>query len=318
MKRRVSVALLVGAVGWPLAARAQPSKLPRIGVLVPSNPEPFFSVFKQGLSEQGYVEGKNIEFEFRSADGKAELLRALAEELVRLKVDIIVVWTGLAAIAAKQATTQIPIVMASAADPLGMGLIASLARPGGNITGMSSTAREIGPKLLEFIRALLPATRRVAVLANADDPFGNILIREVQQGGQALGITIQAIEVRAAAEYPAAFAAMKKARADAVIVQGSLTRKAAAELALKNRLPAVSFNGLFSKEGGLLSYSANQDDVFRRSAHYIDRLLKGAKPADLPVEQPTRFELIINLQTAKALGIKVPRELRIRADEVIE
>ena len=318
MKRRQSILLLGSAAVWPAAAHAQQAKLPRIGVLVPSNPEPFFSVFRQGLSEHGYVEGKNIEFEFRSADGKAELLRALAEELVRLKVDIIVVWTGLAAIAAKQATTQIPIVMASAADPMGMGLIASLARPGGNITGMSSTASELGPKLLEFIRALLPATRRVAVLANADDPFGKILVREVQQGGQALGITIQAVEVRAAAEYEAAFAAMKKARADAVIVQGSLTRKAAAELALKHRLPAVSFNGLFPKEGGLLSYSANQDDVFRRAAYYIDRILKGAKPNDLPVEQPTRYELTINLQTAKALGITVPRELRIRADEVIE
>ena len=318
MKRRQSILLLGSAAVWPAAAHAQQAKLPRIGVLVPSNPEPFFSVFRQGLSEHGYVEGKNIEFEFRSADGKAELLRALAEELVRLKVDIIVVWTGLAAIAAKQATTQIPIVMASAADPMGMGLIASLARPGGNITGMSSTASELGPKLLEFIRALLPATRRVAVLANADDPFGKILVREVQQGGQALGITIQAVEVRAAAEYEAAFAAMKKARADAVIVQGSLTRKAAAELALKNRLPAVSFNGLFPREGGLLAYAPNQNDVFRRSAYYIDRILKGAKPAELPVEQPTRYELIINLQTAKALGITVPLELRIRADELIE
>ena len=176
----------------------------------------------------------------------------------------------------------------------------------------------LGPKLLDFIRAMLPSTRRVAVLANGADPFGKILVREIERGGRGLGIAIQAIEVRAVAEYDAAFAAMKKKRADAVIVQASLTRKAAAELALKQRQPAVSFTSLFAREGGLLSYAANQNEIYRRSAYYIDRILRGAKPADLPVEQPTRFELIVNLQTAKALGITVPRELRIRADEVIE
>lgn len=318
MKRRTSIAFLSSATAWPLAARAQQPKLPRVGVLVPSNPEPFFSLFKQGLSGQGYIEGKNIQFEFRSADGKPELLPGLAQELVRLNVDIIVVWTGLAALAAQQASKTIPIVMSSAADPVGMGLVASLARPGGNVTGLSSTSDQLAPKLLEFIRALLPDARRVAVLANAADPFGKTLIREVERGGQALGIAIQAIEVRSVADYDAAFAAMKKQRAQAVIVQGSLPRKAAAELARKQRLPAVSFNGVFSKEGGLLSYSPNQNDMHQRAAHYIDRILKGAKPADLPVEQPTRFELIINLQTAKAIGVAVPRELRIRADEVIE
>ncbi len=318
MKRRTSIAFLSGATAWPLGATAQQPNMPRIGVLVPSNPEPFFSVFKQGLSEHGYVAGKNVQFEFRSADGKPELLRGLAEELVRLEVDIIVVWATPAALAAKQATARIPIVMTAAADPVGTGLVTSLARPGGNITGMSSTSNQLGPKLLEFIRALLPATRRVAVLANAADPFGKILIQEVERHGQALGITIQPLEVRAVAEYDAAFAAMKTKRADAVIVQASLTRKVAAELALKQRLPAVSFTSLFAREGGVLTYAANQNDVFRRSAYYIDRILKGAKPAELPVEQPTRYELTINLQTAKALGITVPRELRIRADEVIE
>lgn len=318
MKRRASIAWLGGAAAWPLAARAQPANLPRIGVLVPSNPEPFFSAFKQGLSEQGYVEGKNIQFEFRSADGRSELLPGLAQELVRLNVDIIVVWTGIAALAAQQASKTIPIVMSSAADPVGMGLVGSLARPGGNVTGLSSTSSQLGPKLLEFIRALLPRARRVAVLANAADGFGKTLVREVERGGQTLGIGIQALEVRSVADYDAAFAAMKKERAQAVIVQGSLPRKAAAERALKQRLPAVSFNGLFPKEGGLLSYSPNQNELHQRAAYYIDRILKGAKPADLPVEQPTRFELIINLQVARALGIAVPRELRIRADEVIE
>ncbi len=318
MKRRASIAWLGGAAAWPLAARAQAANLPRIGVLVPANPEPFFSVFREGLAAQGYVAGKNIQFEFRSADGKPELLAGLAQELVRLNVDIIVVWTGIAALAAQQASKSIPIVMSSAADPVGMGLVASLARPGGNLTGLSSTSDQLAPKLLEFIRALLPDARRVAVLASAADPFGKTLIREVERGGQALGIAIQALEVRTVADYEAAFAAMKKQRAQAVIVQGSLPRKDAAELARKQRLPAVSFNGLFPKEGGLLSYSPNQNELHQRAAHYIDRILKGAKPADLPVEQPTRFELVINLQTAKVIGVTVPRELRIRADEVIE
>jgi putative tryptophan/tyrosine transport system substrate-binding protein len=318
MRRRASIAFTGCAALLPLAAFGQQPRLPRIGVLVPANPEPFFSVFRQGLSEHGYVEGKNIQFEFRSADGKPEALPGLAQELVRIEVDIIVVWTGIAALAARQASTKIPIVMAAAADPVGMGLVASLAHPGGNITGMSSTGSQLGPKLLEFIRALLSGARRVAVLANALAPFGRTLVREVELGGRALGIAIQPIEVRTVDDYDAAFGAMKKERADAVIVQGSLPRKAAVDMALRQLLPAVSYNALFAKEGGLLSYAPNQSEVFRRSANYIDRILKGARPGDLPVEQPTQFELIINLQTAKAIGITVPRELRVRADQVIE
>jgi putative tryptophan/tyrosine transport system substrate-binding protein len=232
-------------------------------------------------------------------------------------VDIIVVWATPAAFAAKQATSQIPIVMTSTADPVGTGLIASLARPSGNITGLSGMTSELGPKLLEFMREMLPATRRVTVLANAADPFGKLLIRQVELGGRGLGIAIQAIEARGEQDYAAAFAAMKKERADAVIVQATLPRKAAAEMAIVHRIAPISWHWLFPSEGGLMAYSPNQNDLYRRTAHYIDRILKGAQPAELPVEQPTRFELVINLKTAKALGIAVPSALLVRADEVI-
>jgi ABC-type uncharacterized transport system substrate-binding protein len=319
MKRRKFITLFGGAVVvWPLVARAQVPKLPRIGVLVPANPEPFRSEFRAGLRERGYSEGQNIAFEFRSGDGKGPArLRVLADELVRLKVDIIVANATPAIIAARQATTEIPIVMAPAGDPVGTGLISSLARPGGNITGLSATSAETGAKTLELIREVKPSTRRVAVLANATDPFSIVLVELIENGGRALGIAIQPIRVRGAAEFDAAFTAMVKERADAVIVQGSMPRKPAIELALKHRLPLIGVNP-FAREGGLMSYSANRNDFYRRAAFYVDRILRGAKPADLPVEQPTRYDLIVNLKTAKALGITVPATVLARADEVIE
>jgi putative ABC transport system substrate-binding protein len=319
MRRREFITLLGGAaVVWPLAAVAQQPKLPRIGVLVPANPELFWSAFRDGLREHGYMEGRNIQFEFRSADGKPNLLRALADELVRLKVDIIVANQTPAVTAAKQATTEIPIIMAPAADPLGTGLISNLARPGGNITGLSGTTAELGAKTLELIRDMLPSARRVAVLANGADPFTKTFVHQIELGGHALGIAIQIIMVRGEEEFEAAFAAMAKERADAVIVQPSLPRKRAVELALKQRLPPISPTRFFTAEGGLMSYSANQDDLYRRAAVYIDRILKGVKPADLPVEQPTRFELVINLKTARVLGLEIPPMLLARADGVIE
>jgi putative ABC transport system substrate-binding protein len=316
--RRQFISALGGAAAWPLAAQAQQPKLARIGVLIPANPEPFSSEFRAGLREHGYIEGQNIAFEFRSADGKPNLLRELAAELVRLKVDIIVASQTPAVTAARQATTEIPIVMAPAGDPVGTGLISSLARPGGNITGLSSTTAELGAKTLELIREVLPSTRRVAVLANAADPFSRSFIELIEDGGRTLGIAIQTIRVRGVEEFDAAFAAMDKERADAVIVQPSLPRKPALDLALKHRLPAVGPTPLFPREGGLMSYSGNQNDTYRRAALYIDRILKGAKPADLPVEQPTKYELVINLKTAKALGLEVPAAVLARADEVIE
>jgi putative ABC transport system substrate-binding protein len=208
--------------------------------------------------------------------------------------------------------------MAGVADPLGTGLVASLARPGGNVTGLSGTTAELGSKILELIREMLPAARHIAVLANATDPFTKSFLDQIETGGRGLGVTIQPIMVSEAADFDAAFTAMAKERADAVIVQPSLPRKAAAELAVRYRVPPISPFRLFPLEGGLMSYSANHDDLHRRVASYVDRVLKGTRPADLPVEQPTKYDLVINLRTAKSLGINVPLFLQQRADEVIE
>jgi putative ABC transport system substrate-binding protein len=319
MRRREFIALVGGvAAARPFAARAQQRRLPRIGVLVPANSEPFWSELQSGLREHGYIAGQNIECEFRSAEGKeSERLRALADELVRLKVDIIVAHTTPAIVAARQATTEIPIVMAPAGDPIATGLISSLARPGGNLTGLSATSSVTEAKTLELIREIIPSTRRVAVLANATDPFSRVLVELIENGGRTLGIAIQTIKVQGVDEFDMAFAAMVQAQADAVIVQGSLPHKPAIDLALRHRLPLVGVNP-FAHEGGLMSYSADSNDLYRRAAFYIDRILKGAKPADLPVEQPTHFDLVINLKTAKTLGVTVPPTLIFRADEVIE
>ena len=317
MKRRTFISLVGAAVAWPVAARAQQPKLPRIGVLVVSNPEPFWTEFRVGLREYGYTEGRNIAFEFRSADGKLELLRGLADEFVRHKVDIIVALQTPAVIAARQATTEITIVML-VGDPVGLGLVSSLARPGGNITGVSAAGPDIGPKMLELIRDMLPAARRVALLANAPDPYSGVFVEQLEDSGPKLGFVVQTIKMRGGEEYDAAFSAMVRERADAAILQPSLPRKPAIELALKHRLPLVGGGIGLAQDGGLFSYSANQTERHRRMAYYIDRILKGVKPADLPVEQPTRYELVINLKTAKALGLTVPDKLLALADEFIE
>jgi putative ABC transport system substrate-binding protein len=208
--------------------------------------------------------------------------------------------------------------MAAAADPIATGLISSLARPGGNITGLSATATELYAKALELIREVLPSARRVGVLANPADPFSNPFVEQIQDAGRAMGITIQTFRVRGVEEFDAAFRAMSKEQANAVIVQGSLPRKPAIDLALKHHLLSMGATSLLAREGGLISYSVHQIEMYRRAAFYVDRILKGAKPADLPVEQPTRYELIINLKTAKSLGLDVPPTVLARADEVIE
>jgi putative tryptophan/tyrosine transport system substrate-binding protein len=275
-------------------------------------------VFRQGLRDLGYVEGQNIRFQFRSAEGQANRLPELAAELVRLKVDVIVSWFTPPTQAAKQATRQIPIVMADAGDPVGMGLVASLARPGGNVTGIAGMTAELSGKCIELIREMLPAARRVTALANATDPFSKPFLEQVQLGGEATGTTINPIKISSREEFDAAFAAMEKERPDAVIVQPSLPSKRAAELALKHRVPAVSVPRRFAEEGGLMSYSPRIADLYRKAAVYVDKILKGAQPADLPLEQPTIFELVINLKTAKALGLTVPPIFLARADELIE
>ena len=317
MRRREFIAAL-GVAAWPLAVRAQRFDSPKVGVLVTVDLEPFWSEFRAGLRERGYVEGQNIVFEFRSADGKPERLRGLADELVHLKADIIVACQTPAVVAARQATSDIPIVMAPAGDPVGTGLISSLAHPGGNITGLSATSAETGAKTLELIREIMPSTQRVGVLANAADPFSRVLAEFIENGGDALGVTVKTIRVRGVKEeIEAAFAAMVDAGANAVIVQGSLPHELAIDLALKHRLPLIGANP-FAREGGLISYSSNQNETFHRAAFYVDRILRGAKPAELPVEQPTHFKLAVNLKTAKTLGLTVPPSLLARADEVIE
>ena len=319
MRRRKFIILLGGAAAWPLAALAQSrGGIPVIGYLIPANPEPVFGYFKEGLRKLGYVEGRNIQIEFRSADGKSERLAGLAAELVRLKVDILVASQTPAITAAKQATSQIPIVMAGSGDPVGTGLIASLARPGGNITGTTGTTTEMGAKILELIREVIPSAKRVAVLANATDPFTKPFLDQLQRAGRTLSLEISPIMIRETSEFGAAFPDMVKRRTDVVIVQPSLQRRVAAEMALTHRLPAVSPFGSFPGEGGLIAYSANQADMHWGAATYVDKILKGAKPADLPVQQPNKFELVVNLKTAKALGITIPQSILLRADRVIE
>jgi putative tryptophan/tyrosine transport system substrate-binding protein len=321
LKRREFITLLGGAAAaWPLTARAQQPKVPTIGALVIGNisPEEFWREFRQGLRDLGYVEGQNIRFEFRSAEGHLDRLPELAAELVRLKVDIIVTWFTPTALAAKQATNEIPIVMAETGDPVGTGLIASLPRPGGNVTGIAAATAELAGKSVQLIRDLLPSARRVTALANAIDPFSKPFLEQIKLGGEATGTTINPVRISSPEEFESAFASMEKDRPDAVIVQPSLPSKRAAELALKHRVPPVSVPRWFAEQGGLMAYSPRYVDLFRKAAVYVDKILKGAKSADLPVEQPTHFDLVFNMKTAKALGLEIPPTLLARADEVIE
>jgi ABC-type uncharacterized transport system substrate-binding protein len=320
MKRREFITLIGAAVGWSHAARGQQPKAPTVGVLVVGSPgsEQFWRLFRNGMRELGYIEGQNIRYEFRSDEGKINRLPELAAELVGLKVDIIVTWFTPAARAAKQATREIPIVMALAGNPVENGLVESLDRPGGNVTGMSGVAAELASKSVELIQELLPSARHVAALANAPDPFSGPFLEQIRLGGQAIGVTIDAVMIRSADELEKAFPAMEQKRPDAIIVQPSLPAKRVAELALRYRIPSVGIIRVFVEEGGLMTYSFPLADMYRRAAIYVDKILKGAKPADLPVEQPTKFELVINLKTAKALGLSVPPSLLGRADQVIE
>jgi putative tryptophan/tyrosine transport system substrate-binding protein len=319
VRRREFIGLLGGAAAWPLAANAQQAAR-RIGVLVAGkpDPEPFWRLFREGLRDLGYIEGQNILFEYRSAEGKANLLPALAAELVALKVDIIVTWQTPTTKAAKQATDEIPIIMADSGDPVGTGLIANLARPGGNVTGIAGVTAELAGKSVEFIRELLPSARRVAALCNGTDPFSKPFLEQIQLGGRTAGIEISPVTLQGSDELDAAFLKVSKEPIDAVIVQPSLSTIRAAELALKYRLPAVCVPRWFAEEGGLMSYSPKYSDLYRQAAGYVDKILKGEKPADLAVQQPTKFELVINLKTAKALGLTIPPSLLTRADEVIE
>jgi putative tryptophan/tyrosine transport system substrate-binding protein len=320
MRRREFIALGAGAAVIPVVALAQQPKVITTGVLVHSAPgwQRFWQVFPAALSARGYVEGRNIRFEFRSDEGDLSRLPELAAELVSLKVDVIVTWFTPTAIAAKQATRDIPIVCALCGDMIGTGLAESLARPGGNVTGNTGLTAETSAKIVELIRELVPATHRIAVLANAPDPFSKSFLKEMQLAGEATKTVLAPVMIQRPEELDAAFSAMVRERPDAIIVQPSLPTKRVAELALAHRIPAVCALRDFADEGGLMAYSSVELDMYRHAAELVDKILAGAKPADLPIEQPTRFELIINLKTAKALGLTLPQSLLLRAGEVIE
>jgi putative ABC transport system substrate-binding protein len=318
--RREFLALLgTAAALWPLASTAQDRKLSTVGVLVVGVPDPdvFLRAFREGLRETGYSEGQNIQLDILSAEGKAERLPELAAELVRRKVDVIVGFQTPTVQAAKQATTEIPIVM-DAGDPVGMGLVASFARPGGNITGMSALTAELAPKVLEFLQQIVPSFRRLGLFLNATDPFRKPFLEQNQLGVGRLGLELQASFVNGPGELKAAFETAASERVDAVMIQPSLAVERAAELALAHHLPAASLTRVFAQAGGLMSYSANYAELWREMAVYVAKILKGAKPADLPVAQPTKFELVVNLKTATALGLAIPPSILARADEVIE
>jgi putative tryptophan/tyrosine transport system substrate-binding protein len=309
-----------GLLAASLAGVGQEPQMPTIGVLVVGAPgsENFRRLFQEAMRELGYVDGKTIRFEFRSDRGQVDRLPSLAEEMVHLKVDLIVAWFTPAALAAKKATAKIPIVMAAAGDPLANGLVTDLARPGGNITGMSGVAGELAGKCVERVREMLPSAHRVAALANAPDPFSKPFLEKIRLAGNATGTTIDPIMIHRSQELEAAFVAMETTRPDAVIVQPSLPVKRVAELALKYRTPAVPAFRPFAEDGGLMSYWFGEAEVYPRAAAFTDKILHGAKPGDLPVEQPTKFELVINLKSAKTLGLTIPPSLLARADTVIE
>jgi putative ABC transport system substrate-binding protein len=326
VERRGFLATLVGGLlATPPCAWAQPQpKLVRIGVLTLSTAtwKPDGEAFRQALREYGYVDGKNIVFEHRDAAGRADRLPALADELVRLKVDVIVTQSNVAALAAKQATQTIPIVMAIAGDPVKAAVVGSLASPGGNVTGLTLMQTELSRKRLQLLRETAPNTSLVAVLWNPSDPSAPDFLRETEAAARSLTLRLRAIEARSAAELDTAFAAVADLRPSAFFTlpggmfQANVRR--IIDFATKRRLPGVFPNRAFVEAGGLLSYAPNLAATWRRAAVFVDKILKGAKPGDLPIEQPTQFELVINLKTAKALGLAIPSSLLARADEVIQ
>jgi putative tryptophan/tyrosine transport system substrate-binding protein len=304
----------------------QPKKIPRIGYLLAAAPPAAFAdrteAFRQGLRELGYVEGKNIVIEYRYADGNFDRIPALAAGLVSLNVDVIVTLGGMDTRAAKKATNTIPIVMAQDPDPVGSGFVASLARPGGNITGLSTLAPEIGGKRLELLKEIVPKLSRVAVFGTSTNPINVQALKEVELAATGYGVKLQSLDVLSSKDIEVAFRAASKGRVDAVLMLPgpvfSPARKQIAGLAVKSRLPAIYDRRAFVDDGGLMSYGTDIPDLARRAATYVDKILKGAKPADLPVEQPKKFEFIINLKAAKQISLTIPPNVLARADKVIQ
>jgi putative ABC transport system substrate-binding protein len=325
-RRSFMGAISGGLLAAPFAAEAQPAaKVYRIGILETRSTHlnaANLDAFRQALLALGYKEGQNLEIAYRSADGREERFPGLASELVRLKVDLIVTRGTPAALAAKGATRTIPVVMASSGDPVGAGLAASLGRPGGNVTGLSSNGVEINAKRVDLLRELRPRLTRIAGLFNMGNPVLPLQSKEVERAAGSLGIQPQLLDVRRPEDLPRAFDTAAKERAEALIValdgltQGNLRLIAA--LAAKNRLPSIYATREYADLGGLISYGHSERHQYQQAATFVDKIFKGAKPSDLPVEQPTKFELVINLKTAKALGLTIPQSLLLRADEVIE
>jgi putative tryptophan/tyrosine transport system substrate-binding protein len=327
MRRRDFITLVGGsaAVAWPLAVRAQQAgRLPTIGYLgqaTPAADSQRIALLVQQLHELGWIEGRTITIRFRWAEGRTEQLAEIAAEFVRLNVDVIVTSSTPATVAAKQATSVIPIVFASAGDPVGIGLVASLVRPGGNVTGLSLQQAEIATKRLELLREVMPGLRRLAIVANISNPAIALEMGEVQAAARTLGLEVVALEIRRAEDIAPTFDALK-GRAEALYL--ATDQLAVANLirintlVLTARLPTTYNSREWVAAGGLMSYGPNFQDLYRRAASYVDKILRGAKPGDIPVEQPTKFELVINLTTAKALGLQIPDKLLALADEVIE
>jgi putative tryptophan/tyrosine transport system substrate-binding protein len=327
MNRREFITVLGGAAAWPLAARAQQGgRIYRIGFLAndPTIPtQAAGQAFLDGLRESGFIEGKNVIIERRFAEGRRDRYAELATELVRLQVDIIVSSSSQATVAVKRATTTIPIVMLNLSDPIGQGIVASLAHPEGNITGLiEDDSAKIAAKRMQLLKDAVPNAVHVAVLLTPDIPYTQSQWQQLQLAAPSLNVTLRPLAARQASELEGAFAAIGRDRSDALFVTGSpvnlVNRKLIIELAAKNRLPTMSGWREYTEAGSLMSYASVRADRFRRAAHYVGRILKGAKPADLPIEQPTKYELVINLKTAKFLNLEIPRDLLLVADEVIE
>lgn len=315
MKRRAL--LFASLASLPSAGWAQRSGPHRIGFLLPAHPEPFLGTLRDELRRLGYVEGRNVSFEVRTAMGQLDRLPALAAELVRLKVDLIVATQTPTVHAAKAASRSIPIVMSSG-DPVRTGIVVSLARPGGNVTGMSGSSADIGGKLLALIREAFPRAQRIGVLANATDPFTAPFLELLDSARRETGLSLHVERVPPDDPYRNAFAAFAHHQVQALIVQPSLQRTRAIAMANAQKLPTASPIATFAAEGGLFAYAASPREVQRKLAEYVDRVLKGAKPADLPVQQPTEYTLAVNVKAARALGFEIPLSILVRADEVIE
>ena len=325
LRRREFITLLVGSAAWPLAARSQqPGKLPTIGYLGSATPAAqgrWVAALVQRLRELGWIEGRTIAIEYRWGEGRDERFAEIAAEFVRRKVDVIVTLSTTAIVSAMKATSVIPIVFAVAGDPVGAGLVASLARPGGNVTGLSLQAPDLVGKRLELLREVVPGLRRLAILVNVGSPIGVLQMREVQATARTLGLEVITLEIRRGEDITPSFEGLQS-RPDALYVCPDPIMIANLQrintLALGARLPTMHDFREYVEPGGLMSYGPNIPDLFRRSAEYVDKILRGAKPGDLPVQQPTKFDFIINLTTAKALGLTIPPTLLARADEVIE